>query len=205
MRRFPPGRSRTRYFRWCCLRCCRSSASWPSSACRSRSIRILAPRSSGQISASRAPRPAETRDADPAEGRGRGRQHRQCQEHPLRGHRGLGQDDHRVPDRHAGRSGHHRCARCGGAECARTCRRASRSRRCIASTSMAGPIVYYAISTTGMSEEQLSWFVDDTHHQAAAGRSRRRAGHALRRRARARSAWTWIRRAWSPTASRPGK
>jgi hydrophobe/amphiphile efflux-1 (HAE1) family protein len=25
-----------------------------------------------------------------------------------------------------------------------------------------GPIVYYAISTTGMSEEQLSWFVDDT-------------------------------------------
>src|SRR5580658_1834928 len=25
-----------------------------------------------------------------------------------------------------------------------------------------GPIVYYAISTTSMSEEQLSWFVDDT-------------------------------------------
>ena len=25
-----------------------------------------------------------------------------------------------------------------------------------------GPIVYYAVSTTGMSEEQLSWFVDDT-------------------------------------------
>ena len=25
-----------------------------------------------------------------------------------------------------------------------------------------GPIVYYAISTTGMTEEQLSWFVDDT-------------------------------------------
>ena len=25
-----------------------------------------------------------------------------------------------------------------------------------------GPIVYYAISTSGMSEEQLSWFVDDT-------------------------------------------
>ncbi len=25
-----------------------------------------------------------------------------------------------------------------------------------------GPMVYYAISTTGMSEEQLSWFVDDT-------------------------------------------
>ncbi len=25
-----------------------------------------------------------------------------------------------------------------------------------------GPIVYFAISTTGMSEEQLSWFVDDT-------------------------------------------
>ena len=25
-----------------------------------------------------------------------------------------------------------------------------------------GAIVYYAISTTGMTEEQLSWFVDDT-------------------------------------------
>ncbi|HVN99187.1 MAG TPA: efflux RND transporter permease subunit, partial [Steroidobacteraceae bacterium] len=25
-----------------------------------------------------------------------------------------------------------------------------------------GPIVYYAVSTTGMTEEQLSWFVDDT-------------------------------------------
>src|SRR5262245_43162948 len=25
-----------------------------------------------------------------------------------------------------------------------------------------GPIVYYAVTTTGMTEEQLSWFVDDT-------------------------------------------
>jgi hydrophobe/amphiphile efflux-1 (HAE1) family protein len=28
-----------------------------------------------------------------------------------------------------------------------------------------GPIAYYAVSTTGMSEEQLSWFVDDTVHK----------------------------------------
>ena len=46
--------------------------------------------------------------------------------------------------------------------CARSCRRASRNRRCSRIDIDGGPIVYYAISTTGMSEEQLSWFVDDT-------------------------------------------
>jgi hydrophobe/amphiphile efflux-1 (HAE1) family protein len=32
-----------------------------------------------------------------------------------------------------------------------------------------GPIVYYAVSTTGMTEEQLSWFVDDTINKRLLG------------------------------------
>src|SRR5260221_537230 len=32
-----------------------------------------------------------------------------------------------------------------------------------------GPIVYYAVSTTGMTEEQLSWFVDDTLNKRLLG------------------------------------
>ena len=93
---------------------------------------------------------------------GCGRQHRQRQEHHLARHRGCGADHHRIPDRHAGRSRHHRRARCGGTGARANCRRESWSRRCGARTSTAARWSYYAVSTTGMSEEQLSWFVDDT-------------------------------------------
>ena len=53
------------------------------------------------------------RDADPAEGRGLGRRHRQRAQHRLRRERGQRRDRHRVPDRHADRSGGDRRARCG--------------------------------------------------------------------------------------------
>ena len=46
--------------------------------------------------------------------------------------------------------------------CAASCRRAFSSRMSAREEIDGGPIVYYAVSTTGMTEEQLSWFVDDT-------------------------------------------
>ena len=147
--------------------------------------------------------PHGDRDADHAEGRRRGREHRQRQatspRWPSRGSRASSSSS-RSARRSTARSP--TCAM-PSPRCAATCPRASRSPRS-AHGRRGGAIAYLrGQHHARMTEEELSWFVDNTISKRLLGVAGRRAGSARRRRRAARSAWSSTRRACRRSASPP--
>ncbi len=89
---------------------------------------------------------------------------------------------YRVPDRHAGRPRSDRRARRSRQGAQQSAARASKSRWCSASTSRAAPSSTTPSALTDMTEEELSWFVDNAVTKRLLAVQWRRPGAARRRR-----------------------